>query len=91
MHILYHNFFLFLDSDEEPLVPIEVEHSESDVSSLIYNKVNVERALVSFQFSVAVWNRAKNADGKRSNKLAALVNQELNVILIDELLDETDL
>ena len=30
-------------------------------------------------------------DGKRSNKLAALVNQELNVILIDELLDETDL
>ena len=47
--------------------------------------------LVSFQFSVAVWNRAKNADGKRSNKLAALVNQELNVILIDELLDETDL
>ena len=47
--------------------------------------------LVSFQFSVAVWNRAKNADGKRSNILAALVNQELNVILIDELLDETDL
>ena len=47
----------------------------------------------SYRFSLALLfgTGQKNADGERSNKLAALVNQELNVILIDELLDETDL
>ena len=47
----------------------------------------------SYRFSLALLfgTGQKNADGKRSNKLVALVNQELNVILIDELLDETDL
>ena len=34
--VCYFSFSILIDSDEEPLVPIEAEDSESDVCSYLY-------------------------------------------------------